>query len=100
MSRHSFDEVISNTKDLDIYEIEDKKGYRLSDWIDFGIIGWDENINTYYIQLDVHIEEIPWWFGSSSNEIATFDHLCEIVNKIFGVKDGFFRFSNVIDKVN
>lgn len=97
MSRYSFDEVIVNTKRIDKYKIEDRKGYMLSDWIDFGIIGWDEILDTYFIQLDVQTDEIPWWFGKSSKEIPTFDHLCEAVNKIFGVENGFFRFSNVID---
>lgn len=98
MSRHSFDEIVVNIDSHDKYCIEDNKGYRLSDWIDFGIIGWDEALKTYFIQLDVHTDKIPWWFGKFPNEITIFDHLCETVNKIFDVKDGFFQFSNIINK--
>ncbi len=102
MYRYTFDEVITNTENLQKCSkkpsITDIKGYYLCDWIDYGIIGWDHNLNSYFVQLDIHTDELPWWIGVSSNEIPTFDLLCKTLNKIFDVEDGFFRFSDIIDK--
>ncbi len=96
MSRYSFEEIITNTESLKPYknDLTDIKGFTLCDWISYGIIGWDEDLNTYFIQLDIDTDEIPWWIGVSSKEIPTFDSLCDIICRIFRVKDGFFKFTD------
>lgn len=101
MSRHSFDEIISNAEalakqyDLDNgeSEIEEplcQKGYGLSDWLRDGIVGWDPNLNTYFIQQG-EIEEdgcdtLEWWLGTFTKQIPTFDVLCSVINEIFSHK--------------
>ena len=73
----------------------DIKGYSLKEWVDNGIIGWD--LGSYFILLDTDSEELPWQLGLPPDRILTFDHLCKVINRIFGCKDGVFQFSNTIE---
>jgi hypothetical protein len=97
MSRHSFYEVVINAESLaKQYSITDRKGFTLTDWIHYGIVGWD--LGSYFIQLDTDEDELPWMFGTPPDRIPTFEHFCALVNKIFDCKEGLFRFSDVIVK--
>lgn len=95
MSRHAFGEIISN---IDTFlnnnkQLRDRKGRSLEEWEAYGIVGWDAPLSSYFIQLDNHQDNIPWCI---SNNIKTFEHLCEIINYIFDVSKGMFDFKNTI----
>tara|TARA_B110000977_G_C10802155_1_gene386731 strand:+ start:405 stop:593 length:189 start_codon:yes stop_codon:yes gene_type:complete len=56
MSKYTFDEFVSNAEEfVEKYKnnmIKDVKGHSLEEWVDYGIVGWDDNISSYFIQLD------------------------------------------------
>ena len=110
MSRYRFDQIVTNAEKLvdneekydnDGNEIDDtpmdSKGYSLIDWLNYGVMGWDDLLKTYFIELDTGAETIPWALGISQKEISTYTQLCDTINKIFNVKHGFFEFDNIFN---
>lgn len=123
MSRHQFSEIVSNCDSIlersdnerdavieklgededvpDSTEPRDVKGYSLYDWQRYGEIGWDEMLDSYFIQL-IFREGEPdahgWWLGTSDREIPNFSNLCEILDKIFNIPAGFFKYVDCIKK--
>ncbi len=94
--RYAFEEIISNI-DILLKEdslIIDRKGYSLHTWIDYGIVGWDNPLSSYFIHLDNNQDNIPWMIP---NGIPTFKDLCDAINYIFDIPDGKFEFQNVIE---
>lgn len=123
MSRHQFSEVVSNCDSIleqsgrafdeivnnlsenedipDSNEPKDINGYSLYDWQNHGEIGWDETLRTYFIQLifnEGELEQHGWWLGTSDEEIPDFPTLCEVLNKIFDVPTGLFKYIDCIRK--
>lgn len=51
----------------------DTEGYSLSDWVNFAEVGWDEPLQTYFLQA-IELDDGPvWWFGQRPREIPTFE---------------------------
>lgn len=112
MSRHSLDEILVNEQELiDLYDLENGeseveeptclKGYPLFAWLRECIVGWDEGLETYFIQsFEVCIDgcdELVWWLGVTPREIPSFDMLCTVINSLFDNKVNF-KFINNIEK--
>lgn len=97
MSRHTFAEVITNTHELQNENLMDTEGYSLENWLNYGILGWDDPMNTYFIQLDNNGDgPPPWWLGVRRNEISTFEEFCTTMNEIFNISPGTFQYENVM----
>lgn len=96
MSRITFDELVVNATTLAESDltVKDTKGYSIWDWIEYGVIGWDPGLNTFFVQLDLGRDEPVWWFGTEPNQLKSFNTLCQTVNQVFGVADGFFSFEH------
>lgn len=108
MSRYSFSNIVKNDKvlvseydlhngDTDIVEPRDIKGCRLIEWLDDAFVGWDEPMQTYFIQCREEGDGLLWWLGTSHAEIPTFTDLCKVINRIFDNKVNF-EFIDVIEK--
>ena len=111
MSRHAFGEILKNEaalvssyKDLATSDRacvpRDIKGYRLDEWMDYAIVGWDEPIQSYFLQCGEDDEGgLAWWFGTVYAEIPTFAELCWLIRVIF--KNSVeFEFVDRIDKTD
>jgi hypothetical protein len=108
MSRHCFSNIVKNEAalvdkydlyngDTDIVEPRDSEGCGLLEWLEDGVVGWDEPMQTYFIQCKEVGEGLVWWFGTSFREIQKFDDLCAIINRVF--KNSVdFEFIDVIDR--
>ena len=111
MSRYLLTEIITNEQELiDLYDLGNGdsnnepiclKGYGLCAWLDDCVVGWDEPLNTYFLQsfeecIDDCVEPV-WWLGAEPNEISTFSELCDIINAIFEGNINF-KFINAIKK--
>lgn len=83
MSRYAFDEIFntsnSNAEDLD------SAGFSLQNWIDYGVIGWDNGLESYFIQLDMDEDTPKWWFGTSFREIVSVYAVRELLARLFMV---------------
>ena len=110
MSRHFFEDIIQNSDKLvaeydlangesEIDEPLDIEGYGLSVWFHGGLVGWDEPLQTYFIQCVQcdQGDDLVWWLGTQYKEIPTFKSLCQTINNIFEGKVGF-EFVDLIDK--
>ncbi len=88
MSRYCFDEFVINAKDVaNKKDIKDRKGNALKEWIAYGIIGFDEIPNAFFIQLDMGGEEPEVWLSG----IKSIDTLIDVINNLFSVKKSFFK---------
>jgi hypothetical protein len=91
MSRQAFgsilrneDELLADDDDADDEGLCDTQDFSLSDWLDDGVVGWDEPLQTYFVHA-VETDDGPvWWFGTSPREIPTFADLCKVINRAFG----------------
>ena len=94
MSRHSFSSIVKNKTELvfkydlengesEISEPRDLEGVRLTEWFDDAVVGWDEPLQTYFVQCKEVGDDLVWWFGTDFNEIRSFNELCSIINRIF-----------------
>lgn len=94
MSRFSFESMVTNALVLVDAgnNMEDLKGCWLSDWIDFGGVGWDDMIESYFLQLDTGEDEPIWWFGTRPKEVPTFGALCDLIKRIFQMQSNVFNF--------
>jgi hypothetical protein len=108
MSRHCFSDIVKNEAALiskydlhngasDIAMPCDTKGYGLLDWLDDASVGWDEALQTYFIQCIEEEDGPVWWLGAGYEEIPSFAELCKVVNQIFDNKVGF-EFVDVIER--
>ncbi|OIN82911.1 hypothetical protein KX00_2119 [Francisella sp. TX07-6608] len=90
MPRYKFDDFVINANDLVSgkrgHKVLDQHGYSLIDWIDYGIIGFDELSNTFFIQLDMNEDEPEFWISN----IESVTILCVVIDKIFSVKKRLF----------
>lgn len=95
MSRYGFGEILENVEFLlesdrsregaeGLTEQQDLKGYRLEVWLDFGVVGWDDPMQTYFVQGPEEGDELSWWLGTAYGEIPTFAMLCRLIMLIFG----------------
>ncbi len=57
----------------------DALGLSIDYWLSYGTVGWDEPMDTYFIQLDNE-----YWFGSFYQEIKTIEKLKHICYELFG----------------
>ncbi len=103
MSVYAFYEVVTNAKkfienDASSNEtLSDASGYSLHKWLNYGVIGWDGVMETYFVQLESDEDDPCCWLGTTHKEIPTFAQLCEVISQIFNVKKGTFKFENVIE---
>jgi hypothetical protein len=104
MSRHAFFEIITNcneiinkSRDTTLPPMKDTKDNSFEQWGDYGVVGWDESQNTYFINIETDAEESSWMLGRYPNEIPTFNSLCDVINNIFSVTDGTFIFNDTIE---
>jgi hypothetical protein len=75
----------------------DTKGLGMDEWINYGVVGWDDSMQTYFLQgPDQDGEEPSWWLGTSYAEIPTFTLLCGVIREIFG-KSVEFEFVDRIE---
>lgn len=100
---NEFDEIVANLDEEeevpDSCEPKDIKGYSLYDWQNYGVVGWDEMLSTYFVQLifrEGEPDEHGWWIGTRESEMPDFLSLCEMLNKIFDVPRGFFEYVDCI----
>ncbi len=84
MSRYDIQDV------FDLSGINDGKtdsaGFSLKDWKDFGVIGWDNGLDTYFMQLDMDNDTPEWWFGASFAEIKSPYAIQALLSRIFDVE--------------
>jgi len=95
MSRYGFGEILGSAE---LPEQQDLKGYRLEEWLDFAVVGWDEPLQTYFVQGPEEDDELSWWLGTTYAEIPTFAMLCRLIELIFGDSVPF-EFVDRIDTV-
>jgi hypothetical protein len=89
MSRRAFGEILANEAVLvagGLMGPRDTKGYRLDEWIDRAVVGWDAPLRTYFLQYVDEGEdgETGWWFGTEYAELPRFADLCAVIRGIFG----------------
>lgn len=107
MSRHGFAEILENAAVLlashrgmdgagGATEHQDLKGHRLQEWLDLGVVGWDEPMQTYFIQGPQAGDQLSWWLGTTYAEIPTFSMLCRMISLIFDDAAGF----EFVDRIN
>jgi len=91
MSRHAFSAIMRDEDafiekyDNDDPVPQDTKGYGMDEWISTAVVGWDESLQTYFLQGPDQGEEEPaWWLGTSPGEIPTFATLCSVIRTVFG----------------
>lgn len=63
-----------------------------------GEVGWDESLQTYFLQAIELDREPVWWFGKLPRELPTFDHLCKAINRAFEGSKVKFEFVDTIEK--
>lgn len=109
MSRQPFIEILRNAEALlreDAESLEqepdsdglcDAEGYALEDWLDYAEVGWDEGLQTYFLQAIELADGPVWWFGTAPRELPTFQALCNAVNRAFADKVKF-DFIDTIEK--
>lgn len=89
MSRHALGEILEGENSL-LSDMggasvpRDLKGYGLDEWLDFAVVGWDEPLQTYFLQGPEDGDEPCWWIGTDYAEIPTFAELCGVIRCIFG----------------
>jgi hypothetical protein len=97
MSRQPFSSILRNAEELlgddDEDEIEededdgaftDNEDYSLYDWVNYAEVGWDEAMQTYFLQA-IELDDGPvWWFGKLPRELPTFEDLCKAIDGAFG----------------
>jgi hypothetical protein len=97
MSRHAFGEILENEVALrtccfGVADVEgasgprDLKGHGLDEWIDSAVVGWDEPLQTYFLQCleEDEGDEPVWWFGTAYAELPAFADLCGVIRLVFG----------------
>lgn len=82
MSRYSFEYLI-DTKPVNYFDIN---GNSYKDWCDYGILGYDEQMETYFLQLDLD-DHLIWWFGRTESEIRSPYQLLAIIARLFDESD-------------
>lgn len=79
MSRLAFFKIISTDRDEDEHEdLEDIRGYALFDWGAHGVVGYDDELQTYFANLDG-----SWGIGTTYREIPTVGALQRRLSEIF-----------------
>jgi hypothetical protein len=100
MSRYSFGEILENETLLlesarsrdgadGLTGQQDLKGHQLQTWLDCAVVGWDEPLQTYFVQGPAEGDELSWWLGTTHEEIPTFTMLCRLIRLIFDDKVPF-----------
>lgn len=95
MSRHAFGEILGNEEELfarggsvdaagNPVVPRDLKGYGLDEWLNYAIVGWDEPLQTYFLQGPEEGDGLSWWFGTAYAEMPTFSALCGAIRLVFG----------------
>ena len=80
MSRYAFGDLfnVGNGSFIDM------AGFYLAQWIDYGVLGWDNGLETYFIQLDMGADDAPaWWFGTNFREITSPYAMRELIKRLF-----------------
>lgn len=108
MSRQPLSSIVANAEQLlgeddeaeaqaDDESFCDVEGYGLDDWLDYAEVGWDEPLQTYFLQA-IELDDGPvWWFGQRPRELSTFEDLCGAINRAFAGKVKF-EFIDTIEK--
>lgn len=74
----------------------DCKGNSYQAWLDYGVIGFDDGLGTYFLQLD--IDDYPtWWFGNTSREIESPYQLLAIIARLFDVETSIEYSKEMVD---
>jgi hypothetical protein len=104
MSRHTLYDVISNLDDVlalcrkNKYIPEDVCGNTLLDWVNVGIVGWDEGCQSYCYNIETSNPDTTWAVGTDYKEIPTYQHLIKSLNMLFTQDKDIFIFSD--NKIN
>jgi len=69
----------------------DSAGFSLKNWRDFGVVGWDDGLYTYFIQLDMGNDEPEWWFGNSFAEILSPYATQALLSRLFNIEPPSFN---------
>jgi hypothetical protein len=77
MSRFCFSKIIENPNGAES-DVEDLLGYNLSAWMAIGVVGYDDPLNTYFINM-----EDGWIFGTTDHEIPSIHHLQRVIAALF-----------------
>lgn len=65
--------------------------------MNFAEVGWDEPLQTYFLQA-IELDDGPvWWFGQRPREVPTFEDLCDAISRAFDGKVKF-DFVDTIEK--
>lgn len=94
MSRYAVDEMIKSVsgQSPEIHEIRDlcdgvRAETRLGEWIDDGIFGWDEALETFFLigptKTINDVETPSFWYGTSFREIVSPLQLVALFNRVF-----------------
>lgn len=77
MSRHSFHKAITTATE-EQEDLTDFLGYGLFDWVNVGVLGYDESLETFFFNI-----EGSWIFGTEPREIPSIHIFQAIFSAIF-----------------
>jgi len=104
MSRHTLYDVISNLDDVlalcqkNKHMPEDVCGNTLLDWVNVGIVGWDEACKSYFYNIETGNHETTLAVGTDFRGIPTYQHLIKSLSTLFLEDKDMFTFSD--NKIN
>ncbi|MCE8044378.1 MAG: hypothetical protein ABN479_12090 [Billgrantia sp.] len=78
MSRYGFYHVLNRPHEHQ-EEMTDLLGYDIYDWLSVGAFGFDEELETYFFNL-----EGSWVFGTAPEEITSIAEFQGILSRLFG----------------
>src|SRR5690554_5005045 len=77
MSRHSFHKAITTATE-EQEDLTDFLGYGLFDWVNVGVLGYDESLETFFFNIEGN-----WIFGTEPREIPSIHIFQAIFSAIF-----------------
>lgn len=93
MSRYSFDELVK-----DVAEVGDCKGHAYQSWLEYGVVGFDGGLDTYFLQLEVN-DQLVWWFGRTPKEIDSPYQLLAIIARLFDIETSVEYHQGIVDEL-
>jgi hypothetical protein len=113
MSRYEFTDILLNEPQLEaLYDLtngetkvphpRDVKGLYLHKWLSEAQVGWDPDLDTYFLQCgeflrDDDCEDLVWWVGTGFGEVPTFNALTHVICSAFNFMVPF-KFADIIEK--
>lgn len=92
MSRYPIEDLVNAPEPRnDGHDLVDIRGHSWEEWQETGIIGWDDNLQTYFLNVDFHPYDhqdiVMWHFGKNFREISSPYMLIALIKRLFSEKD-------------